>query len=61
MKTLSGDYHQLFFKGFLNFFTVNVKLISLHHAQSIKLISMSHGMLKEMQWLLIHLVYYGQN
>ena len=31
-KTLSGDYHQLFFKGFLKIFTANLKLISLHHA-----------------------------
>ena len=30
-KTLSGDYHQLSFKGFLTFCTVNLILISLHH------------------------------
>ena len=31
VKTLSGDHHQLFFTEFLNFFTVNLKLFSLHH------------------------------
>ena len=31
VKTLSGDYRQLFFKKFLKFFTVNLKLFSLDH------------------------------
>ena len=32
MKALSGDYHHLFFGGFLKFFAANLKLISLVHA-----------------------------
>ena len=49
MKILRGDYHQLFFKAFLKFLAVNLKLISLHHAYTIKLTGMSHGILTVMQ------------
>ena len=61
MKTMSGDYHQFFLKGFLKYFTVNLKLISLHHAKTARLTSLPHSTPTEMQWLLMHLVYLGQN
>ena len=36
MKTLSGDYHPLFSTGFLKYFTINLKLTSLHHVLTTK-------------------------
>ena len=59
---MSGDYHQLFFKGFLKCFTRNPKLISFHHARTIRLINLLHGStLTEIQWLLMYLVYHCLN
>ena len=61
MKTLSGDDQQLFFRGFLKIFTVNLKLIFLYCALTIKLASMPHGIQTEMQEPLMHLVYHGES
>ena len=47
MKKLTGDYHQFFSKGFSKYFTVNLNLISLHHAGTVRLTSLPHDNLTE--------------